>query len=173
MIRSCQYDSILMLASCAAAGCATTTMAYAQAVRDNGASATPTTAGSQPIQNTGTGPQISEIIVTAQKRSSSVQRVPSAIVAADAAMIRSLQITTTNDLNKLAPGLQLTPVRNQSAIFLRGIGQGVIGVNSDPYVSFNLNNAYLPQQVTNIAFYDIDRVEVLYGPKARYMGVMR
>ncbi len=113
---------------------------------------------------------LSEIVVTAQKQQSTAQTVPAAIVAADASLIQSMQIMTTNDLTTIAPSLQLTPVRDQSAIFIRGIGQGVIGVNSDPYVAFNLNDAYLPAQVTNIAFYDLDRVEVLYGPQGTLYG---
>tara|TARA_Y100000814_G_scaffold76095_1_gene47845 strand:- start:1403 stop:1702 length:300 start_codon:yes stop_codon:yes gene_type:complete len=70
--------------------------------------------------------ELEEIVVTAQKRSESLQEVPISIVAFSGDDIERLNISNTIDLVKNIPGM--TGVNNvglpqAAAYFIRGIGQ--------------------------------------------------
>ena len=111
-----------------------------------------------------------DIIVTAQKRSESLQNVPAAISVVNADRLTSLGVTNLTQLSNLAPGLSITPVRTQAFVFIRGVGQTLTSPNADPAVATNLNGVYLPAEIAGTAFFDVDRVEVLPGPQGTLYG---
>jgi iron complex outermembrane recepter protein len=111
-----------------------------------------------------------DIVVTALKRSSTAQRVPAAITAVSGDSLVKFGTTSINQLPALAPGLQIQPIRNQAFIYLRGVGQTLTTPNADPANATNINNVYVPSEMTSNAFFDIERIEVVPGPQGTLYG---
>jgi len=65
---------------------------------------------------------LTEIVVTAQRRSESSQNVPVAIQAFDPAALKAMGVTSTDDLPEMVPGMILQPTGASKPIFLRGVG---------------------------------------------------
>lgn len=113
---------------------------------------------------------LEEIIVTANKTSSNAQKTPIAMAVVSGAALSREGVTDIGDLAKVAPSIQFQPIRQKAITFIRGVGQGISSGNVDPAVAINLNGAYLPAEMTNTAFFDVERVEVLYGPQGTIYG---
>ena len=65
---------------------------------------------------------VEEIVVTAQKRSENLQRVPIAITAATEKALDAQHITSTESLAAVLPGLKVGNSAGSGLIYLRGIG---------------------------------------------------
>jgi iron complex outermembrane receptor protein len=74
-------------------------------------------------QEASEGPQLGEIIVTAQKREERLQAVPATITAATGEALEVAGLTTSRDLTQLAPGL----VFSQQSIVIQPTIRGVGG----------------------------------------------
>ena len=111
-----------------------------------------------------------DIVVTAQKKSESLQRVPAAVSVVGNERLETLGITNLTQITNLAPGISVTPVRSQAFIFIRGVGQTLTSPNADAAVATNLNGVYLPAEIAGTAFFDVDRVEILPGPQGTLYG---
>jgi iron complex outermembrane recepter protein len=120
---------------------------------------------------------IAEIVVTAQKRSENIQKVPISITAFTAASLETKGITDVTSVGNLAPNVTLdagTPFSGSSAVlsaYIRGIGQNDFAFNLDPGVGVYLDGVYLARSVgANQDLLDIDRVEILKGPQGDLFG---
>lgn len=126
--------------------------------------------------------QIETIIVTAQKRSEDIQKVPVAIETLSTQRLEDLHITDFNDYAKYFPSLNYTVGGAGGGnggpgfanISMRGIDSGSDGNHSGPLPTVGV---YLDEQpITTIGgtldlhIYDIDRVEVLSGPQGTLYG---
>lgn len=113
-----------------------------------------------------------EIIVTAQKRSESINSVPLSITAATGDQLAQQGITDVQGLVKLAPGFNAidsgygTPV-----YFLRGIGFFDSSLAAKPTVGVYIDEVPLPFSImTTGASFDLERVEILKGPQGTLFG---
>jgi iron complex outermembrane receptor protein len=113
---------------------------------------------------------IQEIVVTAERHESSAQSAAAAVSAATGAELQDLGITEVKELDALVPSAQFTTLRQQTLIYMRGIGQSLSAPNADPAIAVNVNDVYIPAEMTGSAFYDLDRVEVLPGPQGTLYG---
>jgi iron complex outermembrane receptor protein len=114
---------------------------------------------------------IEMVVVTAQKRSEVLQKVPLAISAFDKDALRRSNIDSIAQIQNLAPDLQFGSVDGAALISIRGIGTLVLGPGEDPGVAVHLDGVYLGRaQYQNSALYDIARVEVLRGPQGTVSG---
>jgi iron complex outermembrane recepter protein len=120
---------------------------------------------------------LGEIIVTAQKRSENVQRVPISITAFTAESLASRGISDVTAMGNLAPNVSLdagTPFSGSSSVlsaFIRGIGQNDFAFNLDPGVGVYLDGVYLARSVgANQDLLDVERVEILKGPQGDLFG---
>lgn len=116
---------------------------------------------------------LEEVVVTAQKRSESVQDVPLSITAISADDLAKAGITNTTDIVKLAPSLTFAQGNNRqnSGFSIRGVGTQVfsIGVeNSVAVVIDDVSTVQAGQSLANLA--DIERIEVLRGPQSTLFG---
>ena len=126
--------------------------------------------------------QIEQVIVTAQKRSENMQRVPLSIQALSTQKLEDLHITDFNDYAKFFPSVTYTvggagggnAGPGFANISMRGIVSGNDGNHSGPLPTVGV---YLDEQpITTIGgtldlhVYDIDRVEVLSGPQGTLYG---
>lgn len=113
---------------------------------------------------------LQEVVVTAEKSSQSLQNVPAAVTALSGTQLTQVGITDVAAVEQVAPSLAIVPIRSFTLIFMRGVGQTLTTPNSDPVVAINLNGAYEPSQLSSASLYDVDRVEVLYGPQGTLYG---
>jgi iron complex outermembrane receptor protein len=121
--------------------------------------------------------KIEEVVVTAQKRSEKLQRVPIAVTAFTAAEIKRKSITEVSDLGRLTPNTNLdtaSPFGGSNEVLsasIRGIGQDDFGINLDPGVGVYVDGVYYARTVgANLGLPDVSRVEILKGPQGTLFG---
>lgn len=120
---------------------------------------------------------LEEIIVTARKREESLQDTPIAISAFTADALERQQITSTEDLDQVAPNLQFAsygPLTGNNAaaqVYIRGIGQSDGSSGVDPGVGLYIDDVYMGRSVGGaMDFRDIAGVQVLRGPQGTLFG---
>ncbi len=116
-----------------------------------------------------------DIIVTATKRSESLQKVAVSIQALGSETLDQKQVTSIDDYAKLLPSVSFQSFGpGQSQLFFRGISSGGDGLHIGPAPATGLYLDEIP--VTTIAgsvdlhVYDIARVEALSGPQGTLFG---
>jgi iron complex outermembrane receptor protein len=149
--------------------------AAAQDPRGAAPASTDTTAAG-PVADGGGVALLKEVIVTAQRRSESLQRVPIAIAAIDQSTLQRHDVQTLSDLQLLVPsayvsgyshgeGQQFFSLRGQSESGLNtgggaGGGPAVVGYFSE-----------VPTQMAGPGlYYDLQSVQVLNGPQGTLFG---
>jgi iron complex outermembrane recepter protein len=118
---------------------------------------------------------LEEVIVTAQKRTESMQDVPVAIDAIGNAKLEQLHIQGVDDFVKFLPNVSYQTFGPGFAkVYMRGVSSGGDGIHSGSLPSVGV---YLDEQpVTTIQgpidvhLYDIARVESLAGPQGTLYG---
>ncbi|MES2497958.1 MAG: TonB-dependent receptor [Pseudomonadota bacterium] len=116
---------------------------------------------------------LQEIVVTAQRRAESLQKVPVAVTAISSEQLDTLRVTNVKNLAGLAPSLQIQNQGLQSnpSIAIRGVASGVSNNAVDPKVGIYLDGVYIGRTVGSIFdLADIQRVEVLRGPQGTLFG---
>lgn len=117
------------------------------------------------------GAQLDDIVVTAQKRSENLQKVPVSITALTADALETRQIQNVVDLQTQVPSLIVGQYYGASLITLRGISTGVTSGSEDPSVATHINGVYQPRSRSiDSALIDLERVEVLSGPQGTLYG---
>lgn len=120
-------------------------------------------------------PKLEEVIVTAQKRSESLQDIPIAMAAYNSEAIEAMQLHTAKDIGQASPSLQ-TPAypttSNNLALFIRGIGNAdSIVLTKDPTVGIYYDGVYSARSTGLLAdLADLERVEILRGPQGTLYG---
>ncbi|MEH6593869.1 MAG: TonB-dependent receptor, partial [Halioglobus sp.] len=118
-----------------------------------------------------TGLALEEIIVTAQKRTTSVQETPIAITAFTGEILANGVVTDAADLNGRVPNLHIAKGGSNVEIAIRGINSTNNVEAGDPAVAFHVDGIYLGRPIAAGAiFYDLERVEVLNGPQGTLYG---
>jgi iron complex outermembrane receptor protein len=149
---------IMMVEACALA---------VSTARAHAASATepPTVAAGQPqAQSEETG--LTEIVVTARKRTENLQSIPASIEALNTEQIQDAHVTRIDDLGDMVSNLNITTrADNTPDVVLRGVGS--FGVVSG--VGFYVDDVQLFDGQT-VRLEDIERVEVLKGPQGTLYG---
>ena len=109
------------------------------------------------------------IVVTARKRAESLQDVPIAITALGSDTLQSARVESLQDVAKLTPGLNYTPLfgkQNQLPI-IRGVAQTLGQLN----VGVFLDGVYLSGKAgVDLELNDLARVEVIKGPQSALYG---
>ncbi|WP_308910106.1 TonB-dependent receptor [Pseudokordiimonas caeni] len=118
------------------------------------------------------GMVIEEILVEAQKRAESVQDVPLAVAAFDAAFQKRVNLDDVKDLVKFTPGFAGDSKDSFiDYINIRGISTNDFGVGGDPSVGFFKNGLYQGRNgVVVTSMFDMERAEVLRGPQGFLFG---
>ena len=114
---------------------------------------------------------LEEIVVTAEKRSESLQDVPIAVSAFTGEMMRDFGITNTQALQATTPGLVFNNTANSAQPFLRGVGTRLALNGLEPSIATYQDDRYLSRATAStIEFADVERVEVLKGPQGTLYG---
>ncbi|WP_197277034.1 TonB-dependent receptor [Sphingomonas profundi] len=127
---------------------------------------TPDTAG------VSTNEGIQEIVVTAQKRSETANRIGMSITALPAIALTQKGITSPSDLAKVVPGFVASPAPRGAPVYaIRGIGFDDSTLGSASTVATYIDEVPLSYPVeTRFATMDLERVEVLKGPQGILFG---
>ena len=118
-------------------------------------------------------PVFEEIIVTAEKRSESLQDLSQAVTVLNGIDLDNRQISTFVDLSAIAPGVNIAKNEGfKTVITIRGVGyetnQNAIAT---PSVSYHLDGIYVASPYSlQTDFLDLERVEVLRGPQGTLFG---
>jgi iron complex outermembrane recepter protein len=120
------------------------------------------------------GDQLAEVVVTATKRETNVEKTPVADSVFSQSALDENHVSDIRDLARFVPSLEYAQQGDQSAtqITLRGIGNDQAFTELDsPEVATYVNGIYSPRaQGTSALMYDVDRVEVLRGPQGTLFG---
>ena len=118
--------------------------------------------------------KVQEIVVTAQRREQSLQKVPIAVTALGADTIKTERIENVQDLSAIAPDLTVRPSGGGAQIpvyTIRGILAGDAAPGTDRGVSLYIDGVYIQKVVGSVFdFADIERIEVLKGPQGTLFG---
>ncbi|MEJ2458943.1 MAG: TonB-dependent receptor [Novosphingobium sp.] len=124
----------------------------------------------QDPQTTG-GPQLEEIIVTAQRTSQRLQDVPIAVTAVTSSSLQARGITTSENLTNAVPGLQINRYGSTVTPYLRGVGALAGSPNQVNSVATYIDGIYIATPNGGLtSFNNIDRIEVLKGPQGTLFG---
>jgi iron complex outermembrane recepter protein len=115
---------------------------------------------------------LEEIVVTAQRRTQSLQDVPIAMQVVDSTLIKDVAAENLGDLNGFVPGLVISDNSpTQPRYQIRGIQTGDFGVGTDPAVGVYVDGIYAARSGASLlAFNDVERIEVLKGPQGTLFG---
>lgn len=111
-----------------------------------------------------------EIVVTAQRRSENIQKVPVTVTAVTGQQLKDLAIFRIEDVQKLSPGLSLeSSGASGSRAQLRGVGFDT-DASASPAVDIYMNETPVDANYALQAIYDIGQIEVLRGPQGTLRG---
>ena len=117
---------------------------------------------------------VSEIIVTARKRSESLQRVPISITAVNDALIERNNITRIDQVANIAPNVMLAPNGAGAMLvnpYIRGVGYSSSEITEDSPIAISIDGVYVPTPAGNLLdLFDVQQVEVLRGPQGTLQG---
>jgi len=122
---------------------------------------------------------ITEVVVTAQRRSENVQDVPIAIQAFSGDSLQQLNVQNFDDFIKYLPNVSSSSSGpGQSNVYMRGLSTGNQGIQSGgsingfPNVAVYLDDqsGQLPGRNLDVYAADLERVEVLEGPQGTLFG---
>lgn len=113
---------------------------------------------------------LEEVVVTAEKRTSTVQETPISISAFSGADLVNAGVNDSYGLSNLTPGLTIQE-EVIGKVVIRGVGTENYTVGSDPGVAIHKDGGYIARSsVAVFDFYDINRIEVLRGPQGTLYG---
>jgi iron complex outermembrane receptor protein len=116
--------------------------------------------------------QVQEVVVTANKRSESLQKVPVAVTSLTAQTAAAVGVTDITTLQTTVPGLQFPKLFSGSSPALRGVGSsfGIGGEENE--VALYIDDVYIASAsvASSIDFNNISQIQVLYGPQGTLFG---
>ncbi len=113
---------------------------------------------------------LEEVIVTAQKKSESLQDVPISMSVVTGEKIQQAGIKNIEDLSAYVPNLKMSQTLVGNAIFIRGVGSG-INRGFEQSVGMFIDNIYAGRgNQFRSPFTDVSHIEVLKGPQGSLFG---
>src|ERR1700734_3080929 len=127
-------------------------------------------------ENSGSSVELQEVIVTANRRSESIQNVPGQVTALTAGTLDQINARDLNDFAGFVPGLSFSSTGpSTNLLVIRGITTGsqlssATGVYLDDIPIGASTSNGVGYQSLNINTFDLQRVEVLNGPQGTLYG---
>lgn len=117
-------------------------------------------------------PALEAVIVTAERRSELLHKVPISITALTGGDIEESKLGSIIDVQQYVPGLTVTQAATgQPLVFIRGIGTDIVGSGVENAVAVYVDGVYQSRAAaTAMQFIDVGRVEVLKGPQGILYG---
>lgn len=116
---------------------------------------------------------LEEIMVTARRRTESLQDVPVSASALTAAQLDNYDLSSLEKIASMTP--QFTVGRSSNGagaqLTMRGIGSSSTSIGIEQSVAVIVDGVYYGQgRVINEGFFDLQSVEILKGPQALFFG---
>lgn len=111
-----------------------------------------------------------EIVVTAQRRAESSQKVAIALTAVSGDQLREKAVLVQRDLQNIAPGLSIVKAGLTESINIRGIGLASGSPQVANGVASYVDGLFQPPITQSFDLYDIQNIEVLRGPQGTLVG---
>ena len=112
--------------------------------------------------------QIEEVVVTAERKESSVQDTSISITAFTSETLEDFGVRNQSDLQNMIPATTIQPYDST----VRGVGRNFRNLGGDPGVATYMNGVYSEDLYTATigSLWDIERIEVLRGPQGTLYG---
>ena len=114
-----------------------------------------------------------EIIVTATKRTQTLQETPVAVTVTTSDVIEKAQILDIKDLQSVVPTFRVSQLQNagNTTLTIRGFGNGGNNIGIEPSVGLFIDGVYRSRAAASIGdLPNLERVEVLSGPQSTLFG---
>ncbi len=122
---------------------------------------------------------LEEVVVTAQRRTESLQDVPLSITALTGDTLSQLNVSTVEEFVRFLPSVTTASIGpGQSNIYMRGLNTGTLGTQGSgtngpwPNVAVYLDeqSTQVPGRNLDVYAADFERIEVLTGPQGTLFG---
>ena len=116
---------------------------------------------------------LGEIVVTATRRETKLQRTPIAVSVVDQSLIEQASPDDIGDIAKFVPNFSAETITgfNAASFAMRGVGQNTIIVYFEPPVVVLVDDFVMPSVQTQLLdTFDVAQVEVLRGPQGTLFG---
>jgi len=132
-------------------------------------------APAQQVAAPGSDSTLEEIVVTAQRRSENLQRVPISMQALAPETLEQHQVASFDDYQKLLPSVSFQSLGpGNSQLFFRGVTSGSEGdaLSTQPTAAVYLDDIPVTTiySMLDVHIYDVARVEALSGPQGTLFG---
>src|SRR5207253_155782 len=118
------------------------------------------TVSAQPAPSSVEPQAIQEVVVTAQKKSETVQKAAISITAIAPQKLESMGIKDLYDAQTLLPGVRFQE-SDTTVPVIRGVGTFATNVGVDPAVAYSIDGVYLSHyQAIPPVLFDANRIEV-------------
>ncbi len=117
------------------------------------------------------GPQLEEVVVTAQRRSETLINVPASVEVVTPQRLGNANIVSGLDLTKVSPGVSLDPRGAFVEPTIRGVTTEVTSIGNAANVAVYLDGIYQASQRGNFFQLNaIDQIQILKGPQGTLYG---
>lgn len=115
---------------------------------------------------------LEEVLVTAEKKSASIQDVPMSVSAIAGDDVGMGKVTEMNDVAVKTPGMSFKQFNiGEPRVYIRGIGNSSDSAASDSAVGIFIDEIYIGRSGgTGFDLFDLERIEVLKGPQGTLYG---
>ena len=126
---------------------------------------------SDPTQGDEHAGQLQDIVVTAQRRSENLQRVPISVAVVTSERLETSGVSSTQGLASVVAGLSIkTPVQSFSPT-IRGVGTTSFGPGIESPVAVYVDDVYYASQLMGLSTTnDVAQVSVVKGPQGTLFG---
>jgi iron complex outermembrane receptor protein len=115
--------------------------------------------------------ELAEVVVSVERVTQSLQSYAGTAVTASQSELDAVGATNLVDIPSVLPGVEISNYEDNTNIYVRGIGSDANTELGDPAVAPHLDDVYVPRpRGLQVAFFDIDRVEVNVGPQGTVRG---
>jgi iron complex outermembrane receptor protein len=132
--------------------------------------APPTRAADESSNGATATTELTEIVVTAEKRSENIEKAPVtvSVVSGDDLAIRG--IDDISEATVMFPSVKFGQISGTTHLYIRGIGAEQDRASIDPLSAMTENGITIPREATGNDLYDVSAVEVLPGPQSTLYG---
>jgi outer membrane receptor protein involved in Fe transport len=114
---------------------------------------------------------LTDIVITAQKRSENLQRVPVSVAVVTADQLLESGVSDIRDLKLVAPGVDMQTLTGFAIPIIRGVGNRATISGVEPPNALYIDGVYYAASTANLlSFNNISQIEVLKGPQGTLFG---